>query len=95
MPLLRQSIYRRLAGYEDVNDAERLSVDPAMRPVVGGRAALTDKQAASTSEVGRFETEILSIGSNLKKLRISVSKRPTSLVEAACLSVSAALPPTT
>jgi hypothetical protein len=27
--LLRQSIFGRLAGYEDVNDAERLSVDPA------------------------------------------------------------------
>ena len=36
--LLRQSIYSRLAGYEDVNDAERLSVDPVMRHVVGGRA---------------------------------------------------------
>jgi hypothetical protein len=36
--LLRQSIYSRLAGYEDVNDAERLSLDPALRAVVGGRA---------------------------------------------------------
>ncbi len=26
--LLRQSVYSRLAGYEDVNDAQRLSVDP-------------------------------------------------------------------
>ncbi|MCC6681899.1 MAG: transposase [Phycisphaeraceae bacterium] len=34
--LLRQSIYSRLAGYEDVNDAERLSVDPVMRHVIGG-----------------------------------------------------------
>ncbi len=68
VPLLRQSIYSRLAGYEDVNDAERLAVDPAMRHVVGGRAALTDKHAASTSEVGRFETDILNTSSNLKQL---------------------------
>ncbi|MHC4070613.1 MAG: transposase, partial [Planctomycetota bacterium] len=46
VPLLRQSIYSRLAGYEDVNDAERLAVDPAMRHVVGGRAAQADKEAA-------------------------------------------------
>jgi len=68
VPLLRQSIYSRLAGYEDVNDAERLSVDPAMRHVVGGRATRADKYAASTSEVGRFETENLSTKDNLKKL---------------------------
>ena len=37
--LLRQSIYSRFAGYEDVNDAERLSADLVMRHVVvGGRA---------------------------------------------------------
>ena len=29
--LLRQSVFGRLAGYEDVNDAERLRNDPAMR----------------------------------------------------------------
>ena len=34
--LLRQSIYSRLAGYEDVNDAERLSQDPAFR-LIGSR----------------------------------------------------------
>ena len=28
--LLRQSIYSRLGGYEDTNDAERLCVDPSM-----------------------------------------------------------------
>lgn len=68
LPLLRQSIYSRLAGYEDVNDAERLSVDPAMRHVVGGRAALLGKHAASASEVGRFETEALNTKSNLTAL---------------------------
>jgi hypothetical protein len=67
-PLLRQSVYSRLAGYEDVNDAERLSVDPAMRYVVGGRASQPEKHAASTSEVGRFETEILSTKENLTAL---------------------------
>ena len=29
--LLRQSVYSRLAGYEDVNDAHRLSVDPTLK----------------------------------------------------------------
>ena len=67
-PLLRQSIYSRLAGYEDVNDAARLCIDPAMRHVVGGRASQPEKQAASTSEVGRFETEILSTKENLTAL---------------------------
>ena len=35
--LLRQSGFGRLAGYEDVNDAERLRHDPAMRRIVGGK----------------------------------------------------------
>jgi hypothetical protein len=35
---LRQSAFGRLAGYEDVNDADRLCRDPAMRWVVGDRA---------------------------------------------------------
>src|SRR6516165_3923190 len=64
--LLRQSIYSRLAGYEDVNDAERLCLDPAMRIVIGGQAK--DTQAASTSEMARFETETLSTKENLKHL---------------------------
>src|SRR4051812_50091641 len=33
--LLRQAIYGRLAGYEDVNDAERLPPDPGLRPPLG------------------------------------------------------------
>ncbi len=57
--LLRQSIYGRLAGYADTNDADRLCFDPAMRQVVGGRAK--NHTAASTSQMGRFETEILAL----------------------------------
>ena len=64
--LLRQSIYSRLAGYEDTNDAERLSVDPVIRHVVGGRAV--DRTAASTSEIGRFETDVLTHPDNLAAL---------------------------
>ncbi|WZO96068.1 IS1380 family transposase [Isosphaeraceae bacterium EP7] len=64
--LLRQSLFSRLAGYEDLNDAERLRVDPAMRTVVGGRAK--DHPAASTSEIGRFETETLTTRENLNRL---------------------------
>jgi len=64
--LLRQSIYSRLAGYEDTNDADRLKVDPTMRHVVGGRAK--HKQAASTSQMGRFETEVLTQSKNLPVL---------------------------
>ena len=45
---------------------ERLRVDPAMRRVVGGRA--TDKTAASTSQVARFETDILSTSENIGTL---------------------------
>ena len=64
--LMRQSIFSRLAGYEDTNDAERLSVDPTMRQVVGGRA--TEHTAASTSQMGRFETEVLTQPGNLAAL---------------------------
>src|SRR5262249_50064928 len=55
--LFRQSVFGRLAGYEDVNDAERLRHDPAMRWIVGGKAA--QRSAASPSQMGRFETQWL------------------------------------
>jgi hypothetical protein len=64
--LLRQSVFGRLAGYEDVNDAERLCRDPAMRWVVGDRAITGF--AASASQMGRFETKWLSRPENLAAL---------------------------
>ena len=50
LPLLRQSIYSSLAGYDDGNDVERLSHDPVMRVVVGWQGS--DRNAVSTSETG-------------------------------------------
>ena len=62
----RQSVFGRLGGYDDVNDADRLSLDPVMRWIVGGHAVT--KQAASTSQMGRFETEVLASEENLAAL---------------------------
>src|ERR1700730_11361822 len=64
--MLRQSVCGRLAGYEDVNDAERLRHDPAMRWIVGGKAA--HGCAASPSQIGRFETQWLAGPANLSLL---------------------------
>lgn len=64
--LLRQSVYSRLAGYEDVNDAERLRHDPALRSVLSERAL--EKNGSSEATVNRFETEILTEGNNLAKM---------------------------
>jgi len=62
----RQSVFGRLGGYDDVNDADRLSLDPVMRWIVGGHAVT--KHAASTSQMGRFETEVLATEENLAAL---------------------------
>jgi hypothetical protein len=64
--LLRQSVYARLAGYEDTNDHEGLSRDPAMRAVIGKRAL--ERTAASSGTVSRFETEILTQEQNIDAL---------------------------
>jgi len=64
--LLRQSIYSRLAGYEDVNDAERLSQDPTFRLI--GSEKIWDGGAALPSRLHWFETEVLNQEENLEGL---------------------------
>jgi hypothetical protein len=64
--LLRQSIYSRFAGYEDVNDAPRLSQDPAFR-LIGSRK-IWERGAALTSRLQSFETEVLTQEENLAGL---------------------------
>ena len=64
--LLRQSVFGRLAGCEDVNDAGRLRHDPAMRWIVGGKAA--QGSAASPSQTGPFETQWLAAPANFSSL---------------------------
>jgi Transposase DDE domain group 1 len=85
--MVRQAVYGRLAGYEDVNDAERLARDPAMRAIVG-REGL-GRSAASTSQMGRFETEWLAADANLAALmdlsgawidRVHARKPPDGIV---------------
>ncbi|MBM3790857.1 MAG: IS1380 family transposase [Acidobacteria bacterium] len=64
--LLRQSVYARLAGYQDVNDQEALGRDPVMRAVIGRKAL--ERNAASQNTVSRFETETLPTSENLEAL---------------------------
>ena len=61
--LLQQSVYSRLAGYEDLNDAQRLSTDPTFRLI--GSPTRWDRSAALTSTLHWFETELLTREENL------------------------------
>ena len=61
--LLRQSVYSRLAGYEDLNDAARVSIDPTFRLI--GSQKIWDRGAALTSTLHSFETEMLASEENL------------------------------
>jgi len=61
--LVRQSVYSRLAGYEDLNDAERLATDPTFRLISSQR--IWDRGAALTSTLHWFETELLTKEENL------------------------------
>ena len=64
--LFRQSVYSRIAGYEDVNDAERVSQDPTFRLL--GSEKTWDRGAALTSRLQTFETEMLAEEDNFRSL---------------------------
>jgi hypothetical protein len=64
--LFRQSIYSRLAGYEDTNDAERLAEDPAFRMLASRERRETS--VALTSTLHWFETEVLTEEDNYQGL---------------------------
>src|SRR5262245_59322624 len=64
--LFRQSIYSRLAGYEDTNDAERLAEDPTFR--MRASRERRDTSVALTSTLHWFETEVLAEERNYKGL---------------------------
>jgi hypothetical protein len=64
--LLRQSIYSGLAGYEEVNDAERLSQDPTFGLI--GSEKIWERGAALTSRLQSFETEMLAEAENFAGL---------------------------
>ena len=61
--LLRQSVYSRLAGYEDLNDAVRVSADQTFRLI--GSPARWDRGGALTSTLHWFETDLLTRAENL------------------------------
>ena len=63
---LRRSICSRLAGYEDLNGAERLSQDPTFRLI--GSDKIWDRGAALTSRLQSFETEMLAEEQNFAGL---------------------------
>jgi len=61
--LVRQSVYSRLAGYEDLNDAVRVSADPTFRLL--GSKQNWDRGGALTSRLQSFETGMLAGDENL------------------------------
>ena len=64
--LLRQSVYSRLAGYEDVNDAERLAQAPSFRLI--GSEKIWDRGAALPTRLQSFEAQMLAEDGNFSGL---------------------------
>jgi Transposase DDE domain group 1 len=76
--LLRQSVYSRIAGYEDVNSAERLWQEPAFRLI--GSEKIWERRAALTSRLQSFETDLRTQGKNLAGLA-AVNRKLTAKAE--------------
>ena len=83
--LFRQSVFGRLAGYEDVNEPigfamiRRCAGSSAARPLSGG---------ASPSQMGRFETRWLAAEKNLSALAIFRVDGSTACTAADCREAS-------
>jgi hypothetical protein len=77
--LFRQSVYSRIAGYEDVNDAERLAQGPTFRLI--GSEKTWDRGAALTSRLQTFETEMLAEEENFRNL-VRINRELIGKVEA-------------
>ena len=95
--LLRQSVYSRLAGYEDLNDAARVSADPTFRLI--GSEKNWNRGAALTSTLHGFETGTLTSEDNLLGLMAAwqrphrPGKRPACLRPAVVRSPAAIVHP--
>ena len=70
----RQSIFGRLGGYDDVNDADRLGRDPAIRWIVGGRAI--KGRTASTSQMGQGEVRFRHLAPPGPQSRLTARHKP-------------------
>ncbi len=77
--MLRQPVYSRLAGYEDANDAERLSQDPTFRRI--GSEKIWERGAALTSRLQSFETELLVAEENVAGVA-AINRKLIARVEA-------------
>jgi hypothetical protein len=77
--MLRQSVYGCLAGYEDLNNAERVLVDPTFRLIRSKR--VWDYSEALTPRLHWFETQLLTKKENLIGL-LAVNRETLSQAEA-------------
>ena len=77
---MRQSVYSRIAGYEDANDAERVAQDPTFRLI--GSEKTWDRGAALTPRLQTFETEMLAGEENFQSLarEFDTAAWPTSML---------------